>query len=618
MRAVTAPAREIAGRVYDSAGAPLAGLEVDTVPRWMPVDEDPTALAGQRRLGPPGVREATGDDGGFLLDGLALHPYQVRVSAKGFTPWEATHSPSDGFLEIVLASGVQLTGRVLDKEGRGIDGAEVCLWDRIRPRARTTTDDQGSYRLTGLAPDPSATLGSSAPGYAIHVVHPLRIREDRPNEVTIRLEPERVLAGRVVNSEGSGVANARVEIEGDRVVHRAGSRNLPWERVLERNATRTDAAGAFLLDRLYAGTFSVTATHPDDPWQKAIATAASGAEDLVLTLEPDTAWAVKIVGRVTDAATGAPVPSFQITGVFLPLDGMQGVPSQSVDDEDGCYELRGLSPGRIRLWFAADGYAQEDVPKREYAVGEHRLDVALAQARDLAVRLVDRNHVPAADAHLWIQGPGKKRLMYKVEGQKHSGSPRLDAYGEKRFHGLPAGPITLTFSVPGAPRLEVDLDLTLPLEGVQEFVLDAELPRTLKLALLSASPGATGGPIVEVTSQHRWNVLASGETDVGPLSAPRFSLEVWDAAGEVCATASGTRWYAEGGWTLAWSDGDRQVERDSPGSSPYLRLVVPEGALDIDVKAPGHRPFQVLLTPEELVPTCTSTRMWGLILEREN
>ncbi|MEW6072226.1 MAG: carboxypeptidase-like regulatory domain-containing protein [Planctomycetota bacterium] len=614
---VVAAAGSIPGRVLDPARAPLAGVEVQAVSSWTPADADPAAVGGATRLGPPPAKATTAGDGGFLLAGLAPHPYEVRVTADGLAPWERTHSPAHGFLEIVLARGIELTGWVLDPGGTGIPGAEVRL--RSTARAEARTNEEGFFRLPGLVPDPSAILYATAPGHAIQVVQPVEIRADLPNTITVRLEPGRVIAGRVVDREGTGVADAAVEIEGDRVVSLGSGHMIPtptWERRLGANAARTDAAGAFRLDRLYAGTFEVTATHPADPSQKAMATVESGIEDLLLRLDPEAVWDVRIAGRVTDAATGAPVRSFEVQPWSTDPGWSHALPL-AVENEDGAYELRGLAPGKIRLWFTSPGYAQESVEEREYAAGEHRLYVALAPARDLALRLLGRDRQPIAGATLWIRAPGKEILMFEVEGEPYrTPHATLDGQGEARLHSLPAGPVTLLFGgflAEENPRFE--LDLTVPLEGVQEFVIDAERSRRLTVLLLGADPGARGGPVVEIRDQEGWNALVKGRTDVGPLVAPSFALEVRDEKGEVRATASGTR-DAGGGWQATWTQGNSTVRTNLLDPLAF-ELAVPAGPLDIDVRAEGHRPFHAHLPPEALTPTGEGTLGWALLLERE-
>ena len=620
---------QIAGRVLDAAREPIADLRIEALPNWVPSGPAAEATAGQTRLGPMPVTATSGGDGGFVFPDLAPHPYLVRVGG-GFGPWQKTHSPGDGYLEIVLSRGIDLTGRVLDADGKGMAGAEVRL--RFATRRQTTTDEGGFFRFPALPTrDPIAVVVSAA-GHAVHSVDPVRVRTDGPNEVTVSLEPERVTAGRVVDEAGLGIADAKVNIEGDRMVSVGtglASYVRCWERIAGLSSARTDATGAFRFDRLYAGEFRLTATHPDDPLRKAFVTAASGTEDLVLTLDAEATWDARIVGRVTDAVTGAPVHSFQVRATSSD-PGWKYVLPLAVEDEGGAYELRGLYPGHIRLSFTAPGYAEEAVPPvwmagagplREYAAGEHRLDVALAPARDLAVRLVDRIGQPVGGVTLRVRGPGDKHLIFETEGALHKNTfAKLDTRGEARLHGLPAGLVVLKFGNRyGMEPRTFELDLTAPLEGVQEFVVDAEVPRRLVFELFSANPGAKGGPVMEITDDKRRIELTEGRMDVSPLAAPSFSLEVRDTEGEVCATASGTK-EAEGGWTVSQSGGDRTITGrvGTVTGTPTVLLVVSAGALDIDVRAEGHRPFRVHLTPEELTPSSRTTRGWALLLERDS
>ena len=136
----------------------------------------------------------------------------------------------------------------------------------------------------------------------------------------------------------------------------------------------------------------------------------------------------------------------------------------------------------------------------------------------------------------------------------------------------------------------------------------------MELYLFSKNPDVNFAPVEELISLWRWGELNHNRTDVGPLDAPSFSLEVRDREGDVCVTASGTHTDG-GGWTLAWSDGDDTTPREQ--RAVYLRLAIPEGPLDIDIRAPGHRPFHVHLTPEELTPSSGATMGWGLVLTKD-
>jgi len=619
---IVARAEQITGRVLGPALEPLADVKVEALPSWTPADEDPAACAGKTRLGPPGATTTTGSDGAFVLTDLTPHPYFLRTVAPGFGPWKKVHSPADGSLEIVLSGyGVSdLTGRVVDADGNGIAGADVRL--RYAVRKQTTTDADGSFLFPELGPDRPIAVVVSAAGYAVQAVQPVEIQPDGPNEVTVQLEPERVIAGRVVDEEGNEVADALVKIEGDRILG-VGEGLTPsvrrWEYVAERDGNRTDTTGAFRLDRLYDGFFLVTATHPENPLRKAFATVASGTEDVVLTLDPSAVWDVRLVGRVTDALTGAPVPSFEIHAASSDR-GWKRVHPRKVEDENGVYELPGLTPARIMLWFTASGYAQKTLSHQRYDAGEHRLDLELYPARDLTLRLVDRGGRPIGGATLWVHGPGDERPMFASEGAPpHSGlnfHAKLDTRGEARLHGLPAGLLTLVFGGrTGLERQEFLLDLTVPLDGMQELVVDADVPRRLQLFLYSADPETPDGPVVELIDYNCWGDLREGRDDVHPLAAPRFTLEVRDSEGAVRTTASGTRQEGDR-WTITetWDETSRTVDRSG---SPVLLLLVPDGALDFDVRAPGHRPFHVHLTPEELTPTRRTTLGWALLLERD-
>src|SRR6266446_6969256 len=65
-----------------------------------------------------------------------------------------------------VCSGAELTGRVLDPQGRSVPNASVRLRVATTEIAKTTTDDQGEFRLAAISPG-SYHLLAAAPGFKI-------------------------------------------------------------------------------------------------------------------------------------------------------------------------------------------------------------------------------------------------------------------------------------------------------------------------------------------------------------------------------------------------------------------------------------------------------------------
>jgi protocatechuate 3,4-dioxygenase beta subunit len=119
---------------------------------------------------------------------------------------------------IYLFEPVPVGGIVLDSAGRPIAGAELrtvpsgSSWSRIGAALQTradVTDGSGRFELRTLAPG-RVKLGVAAAGFADRVLD-LELHEGRASQLEIRMQPEQLLEGIVVDPQGVPVAGAVVE-----------------------------------------------------------------------------------------------------------------------------------------------------------------------------------------------------------------------------------------------------------------------------------------------------------------------------------------------------------------------------------------------------------------------
>ncbi len=158
------PRGPIKGRVVTEDGETLSGITVIA-----------NAIGGGNRGGRPGqgggfAQAATDDEGNFLLDGLTPASYSLFASAPGYItapPDEASganvYHPGEVVTLTLLKGGV-ITGKVYGATGEALTGINVSA-QRIgglngeldnTPQApgvrqQWRTDDQGEYRIYGLA-----------------------------------------------------------------------------------------------------------------------------------------------------------------------------------------------------------------------------------------------------------------------------------------------------------------------------------------------------------------------------------------------------------------------------------------------------------------------------------
>ncbi|HEY0252606.1 MAG TPA: sigma-70 family RNA polymerase sigma factor, partial [Kofleriaceae bacterium] len=152
-----APARDatITGHVVDEAGKPLADVLVRALPFFNePFGAEPANLAVAK---PPAMLRATilattGPDGAFSLDHLDRNAYELLAEADGHA---TTRQRADGGAKdvvITLATGIELTGTVVDKHDAPIPSFTLSVYRRQGARrgleaATSIVDPHGHFTI---------------------------------------------------------------------------------------------------------------------------------------------------------------------------------------------------------------------------------------------------------------------------------------------------------------------------------------------------------------------------------------------------------------------------------------------------------------------------------------
>lgn len=272
------PATSITGLVRTSDGMPVSGARVYALAKsrldavatasqdfgWTYAALDllnSAAFAGVSATGwhspAPGL-DFTGADGTFALDGLVPGTYIVRVSVPGRgVPLDRTVVLTRASQRIVvtLPSGASVSGRVTYPNGAGAAGVPIALrvgldntFPNLPPSITTTTDAQGNYTITGLAPGfysfqnldgwSSADTGSTV----TITKKTTALRQD------IALSGQSRLEGTITDEFGSPLAGIGVE---------ADFANSPGVVT-----TTTDSAGHYVFAGLGADTYNLYALTP--------------------------------------------------------------------------------------------------------------------------------------------------------------------------------------------------------------------------------------------------------------------------------------------------------------------------------------------------------------------
>ncbi|WP_440995000.1 carboxypeptidase regulatory-like domain-containing protein [Arhodomonas sp. SL1] len=423
----------IDGRVIDGeTGASLQGVAV-------------------RLDGGAGHAGATNGQGRFRLADIPPGSYELSLAREGYREVStaiAVRAGSRidmGTLRLLRAAGdmdtTTVTGRVTRADnGDPIRGVMVGV---VGTSHRSETDADGRYQIDSLPPG-EVTLSAERAGF-------------RGAEASAKL-----VAGQVsVFSPALRQAASRgVTIRGRAVRQDDGT---PVEEVLvtvARDGTtlaerRTDATGAYRIEGLSPGAFSLTAEH-GDYWP--VSAAATGGEQAVLQFSPELrsiteepppvkrTGGVRLVVR--DAVSGQTLEGAEVT-----VSAVDGAHSGRTNAE-GELLLDGLPAGAATLVVSASGFrertASMEIPAGAVLVlGEVALrPVGQGDKADVSGRVIDAAH-------------GEPLRGVRVEAVFGGETESMETPADGRFalSGLDGGAGRLRLSHPGHEPVELGLIL---------------------------------------------------------------------------------------------------------------------------------------------------------------
>lgn len=355
------------GRVHGrvlvrGSGRPLAGATVSVLPArrgssWprVPVSPATTDAAGDYSLQGLPV-------GRYVL--LPRHPDHylaelARPGAGAYGPGMAgasapaaltivvTGDETDLERDLELVPGLVLRGRVVDSEGRGVQGAWVqargygvgqVAWawgvGGHRPEPLATSGEDGAFEARGLPPRDDWVLYARKEGYVGSFSDPLALTVGGPTpSVELTLLVGAVVRGRVTGGDDELVARARVGAwgEGMELSPAAG------------RSRRVEPDGRFEITDLPPGDRTLTVwVDGAAGTQREVNGLAAGEvrEGILLELREG----VEVSGVLVDAQ-GRGLP-----GVSLTLQALGGgMTLHAVTDAQGAFRFRGVEPGQVQL-----------------------------------------------------------------------------------------------------------------------------------------------------------------------------------------------------------------------------------------------------------------------------
>ena len=315
------------GRVLDDNGKPIVGARVLV---RLANDPKPARSDGRTRYDHSlawGSDAATTDvDGRWRIDNVPDHSgaeLSFLVSHPDYVNddrWSGSDRRGSGVTMAMLREGtavltmkrgIIVRGLVTDPDGQPVKDALVIHGDE--PYFPTTTctfptDAGGGYRLPALAPG-TTSLTVLAPGFAPQL-RKVDLRTDLPPQ-DFHLRPGKPVGLRIVDGVGKPVPRASVALR-----EWQGSKSI----TSDHNPNHPKIPDTGIPHRADENGVWTWSSAPDDPVKVEVSAKGfapvkleiTGGTDRIVTLKAEH----QVTGRVTDAATGKPVPSFTV----IPLE----------------------------------------------------------------------------------------------------------------------------------------------------------------------------------------------------------------------------------------------------------------------------------------------------------
>lgn len=287
----------ISGQVVDPQGRPVQSVEV-----W-PRSRDTLSI--------PKAAASTGPDGRFELRQYVLRDDEdLFICRPGYvSQWVLNEEISSQPLRIVLAPAVAVSGRVVDAEGKPVEGASFMTTfsgsNLSIGGPATSPCPSGKLKVTGA--DGGFTLElekagwfqlkTTVSGHFSTTLERLHVPAEGLKGLEIQLGKGAVVSGRVRDPKGFPIPGAQIKLSGGQ----------------ESGTAVSDADGSYTLNGVEPGERELSVYHPDHAQgEKNVQVPAEGKRlDIVLHPRPR----LEVRGRVL-GPDGAPVAGAHVVDVF--------------------------------------------------------------------------------------------------------------------------------------------------------------------------------------------------------------------------------------------------------------------------------------------------------------
>ena len=419
--------RSIAGRVVNLSGRGLAEVKLSAF------------LQGGELVH---AQHTGGSDGAgrFGIEGLCPGSYKITFTPPGSNTFSEKAPPIEvpphrdvSGVEIVYDdTGLTISGRVVDSEGKPLRMVMLTAWDqRHRKAAETYTLEDGSFALRGLA-EGTYTVSTQPEGYGLFKLDGV---EAGVADLDIVLQPAAAIEGRVLHADNDEpVAEFEIACVGGRRDKLPADFGSP--RAFE---TFHDDDGRFRVQSRFEGDVTLFTRAPG---YNTDITAVVGVADgetvsgVVIRLKP----VDEVLGLVRDTA-GRPVANARLYVGDVPYDQHTRVRSAITETRpDGAFVLSSLPVGSNTVWAFHPDYAPASIDASAEGPASGRLEIVLVKG-GIVEGAVLVSDVPATDIRIRVQNRSEPRASWDT-------TPNREGYF--RITGLPLGEVKITAYVPAA------------------------------------------------------------------------------------------------------------------------------------------------------------------------
>jgi protocatechuate 3,4-dioxygenase beta subunit len=518
-------ARMVTGRVTDPSGAGIANVTIE-------VEDSNRNHAG------------TDESGEFTIDDADTAEFTLKARSRDHLTASTTvpAGSTETRVDIVVASGETISGRVVDPKGSGLSRTQVSL-SPIGHEADfrfATSDAEGKFTAKGLAKGRYAIEARLA---GVTATVEVDTAEAKPLVIVLKPSATGSIAGTVKVPPSVGWAQAFVVAQGTD----------------GQQFATADSDGRFLVENVPAGDVAVTASVNNGNSQRS-------SRAVHVTVQPDQKAEVELTmdggstvrGSVT--RDGIPAVGASIAFQSLVSDSMAW---RTTADLHGSYVVEGLPPGDYEVTASSLTLRAS----RQFTVSgdSTTFDVAI-EDHGITGLVVDSKGVGISDATVEILGPA---------GHHDSVEAKTAANGEFLLRTSDSFPIRLAASKSGfGPAIR-----TLDAQPSSPLIITLNSTAGLRVRLVASDTGAALSGYTAVRDSDGVEIPAAREERDGVmlLSLPGGSYKISASAAGYASRTVRAQVPLDGDLRIALSHGGTLVVLSHETATDLVKLVAPDG-----------------------------------------